>query len=178
LESFLRRRGLTLIINVSILTISDRSAAGKREDLSGPALCKEIENLGWTTVDHGLVSDEKDQIEKYLLTHATSGKVNLILTTGGTGFAPRDVTPEATLSIIEKKASGLVEYIRSESAKINKNAYLSRAEAGICQKSLIINLPGSPKGAVESLQIVAPLIPHALTLLEDQSGDIHQSSSK
>ena len=167
-----------MTINVSILTVSDRSAAGIREDLSGPALCEEINKLGWTLVNHGLVPDEIDQISSFLLKQSSSGEVNLILTTGGTGFAPRDVTPEATLAVIEKKASGLVELIRIESAKINVNAYLSRAEAGICRKTLIINLPGSPKGAVESLMIVAPILPHAITLLDDQSGDIHQSGSR
>jgi len=167
-----------LTIKVSVLTVSDRSASGEREDLSGPALYETVEKLGWTLINHGLVPDERPLISNFLLNASSSGKINLILTTGGTGFAPRDVTPEATLAVIEKKAHGLVELIRSESAKINANAYLSRAEAGICHKTLIINLPGSPKGAVESLLIIAPLIPHAIELLEDQSGDIHQFSSR
>lgn len=166
-----------MTIRVAVLTISDRSASGEREDLSGPALCKSVEDLGWEVIERGLVADEKEMISDFLLKHSTSGKVNLILTTGGTGFAPRDVTPEATLDVLEKKAPGLVEKIRFESAKTNDNAYLSRAEAGVCRKTLIINLPGSPKGAVESLLIVAPILPHALTLLDDLSGDIHQSGS-
>ncbi len=166
------------MIRVSILTVSDRSFAGEREDLSGPALAAAVEKLGWQVVNRGLVPDEKEQIKDMILKQIASKDVNLILTTGGTGFAPRDITPEATLSIIEKKASGLVELIRSESAKINNNAYLSRAEAGICGKTLIINLPGSPKGAVESLMIMASILPHAITLMEDQSGDIHQSPAK
>lgn len=166
------------MIRVSIITVSDRSFAGEREDLSGPALAAAVEKLGWQVVNRGLVPDEKEQIKDMMLKQIVSKDVNLILTTGGTGFAPRDITPEATLSVIEKKASGLVELIRSESAKINNNAYLSRAEAGICGKTLIINLPGSPKGAVESLMIVASILPHAITLLEDQSGDIHQSPAK
>lgn len=163
-------------IQVSVLTVSDRSAAGQRDDLSGPALCNAIAELGWTCVNHAILPDEKDQIADFLIKQCSSGKVNLVLTTGGTGFAPRDVTPEATLVVIEKKAPGLVEKIRFESARINENAYLSRAEAGICQKTLIINLPGNPKGAVESLKIVAPILPHALELLDNQSGDIHQSA--
>jgi len=167
-----------LTISVFILTVSDRSDSGERADLSGPALCEAVEKLGWTLAGHAIVPDEIDQIRSVLRDRSSSGKVNLILTTGGTGFAPRDVTPEATLAVIDKKASGLVELIRIESAKINANAYLSRAEAGICRKTLIINLPGSPKGAVESLLIVSPVIPHAITLLEDQSGDIHQSAAK
>lgn len=164
-----------MTIRVSILTVSDRSAAGEREDISGPALCEAVVKLGWTLVNHDLVPDEMDQIKTYLLKQSSSGEVTLILTTGGTGFAPRDITPEATLAVIEKRASGLVEKMRLESALINENAYLSRAEAGICRKTLIINLPGSPKGAVESLLIVAPILPHAITLLDDQSGDIHQT---
>lgn len=163
-----------MTINVSILTVSDRCSTGEREDLSGPALQDAVCKLGWNVVTHAIVPDEKEQIVAFLQQQASSGGTNLVLTTGGTGFAPRDVTPEATLSVIEKKASGLVDMIRSESSKLTFNAYLSRAEAGICQKTLIINLPGSPKGAVESLLIVAPLLPHAITLLEDQSGDIHQ----
>lgn len=167
---------MTLSINVFILTVSDRSASGERVDLSGPALCQAVEKLGWTITGHTVVPDELTQIKTVLLDQSSSGEINLILTTGGTGFAPRDVTPEATLAVIEKNASGLVELIRSESAKINANAYLSRAQAGICQKTLILNLPGSPKGAVESFLIVAPIIPHAVTLLDDRSGDIHQPS--
>ena len=167
-----------MTISVFILTVSDRSASGEREDLSGPALCEAVEKLGWTLAGHAIVPDEVDQIKSVLLDQSSNRKANLVLSTGGTGFAPRDVTPEATLAVIEKKASGLVELIRSESARINANAYLSRAEAGICRKTLIINLPGSPKGAVESFLIVAPIIPHAITLLEDQSGDIHQSATK
>jgi molybdopterin adenylyltransferase len=163
-------------IRVCILTVSDRSAAKERDDLSGPALVDAVNKLGWSLVSQGLVPDEKDQISSFMRNQIISGEVNLLLTTGGTGFSPRDVTPEATLDIIEKKTPGLVEMIRSESAKTNTNAYLSRSEAGICGNTLIINLPGSPKGAVESLLIIAPLIPHAIALLEDQSGDIHQNA--
>lgn len=166
-----------MTIRVSILTVSDRSAAKEREDLSGPALCDAVVKLGWTLVNHGLVPDETDQIKAFLLEQSSSGDVNLILTTGGTGFSPRDVTPEATLAVVQKRATGLVEKIRFESSRINENAYLSRAEAGICGKTLIINLPGSPKGAVESFLIVAPILPHAITLLDDRSGAIHKPES-
>ncbi|PKO00711.1 MAG: molybdenum cofactor biosynthesis protein [Chloroflexi bacterium HGW-Chloroflexi-4] len=165
-------------IKVIVLTVSDRSSAGLREDLSGPELINTINGLGWTLINHTLLPDEMDQISSFLQKTSSSEVCNLILTTGGTGFSPRDVTPEATLAVINKKALGLVELIRSESAKINAKAYLSRAEAGICKNTLIINLPGSPKGAVESLLIVAPLIPHAIELLVDQSGDVHQIQNK
>ena len=167
-----------MTIKVSILTVSDRSFISEREDLSGPALRDAVIKLGWTLVNHGLVPDEMDQIKTFLLNQSSSGEVNLLLTTGGTGFAPRDVTPEATLSVIEKRASGLVEKMRFESSRINENSYLSRSEAGICNKTLIINLPGSPKGAVESLMMIASILPHAITLLDDQSGDIHKPESQ
>ena len=157
-------------IDVAVLTISDRCYKGERQDLSGPALCHKIQELGWNLVSTTILPDEFDQIKDYLVNQTSSGKVNLILTSGGTGFAPRDITPEATLAVIEKHASGLVECIRSTASKNNPHAYLSRAEAGICNNCLIINLPGSPTGAVESLIIVSDILPHALSLLK-QSHD-------
>ncbi len=161
-------------IRTAILTVSDRSFSGERDDLSGPALQYEIEKLGWSLVSFGLVPDSKEAIEHFLLNHSESGMIDLILTTGGTGFSTRDVTPEATLAVIEKRAPGLVEVIRFESSKITPFSYLSRAEAGIHSSCLIINLPGNPKAAVESLRIIANIIPHAIALLQqnDQS-DIH-----
>ena len=153
------------MINVAVLTISDRSFSGERDDLSGPAICQAAITFGWVVVDQGIVPDEIDQISKYLREQVNSGKVNLILTTGGTGFSPRDVTPEATLAVLEKRTPGLVEKIRSVSSEINPHAILSRAEAGICRQCLIVNLPGSPSGAVESLSIISPVLPHAISLL-------------
>ncbi len=153
-------------INTAVLTVSDRCYKGERQDISGPALCQKVQDLGWNLVSTAVLPDEIDQIKTYLLNQTSSGKVNLILTSGGTGFSPRDVTPEATLSVIDKRASGIVECIRIESSKTNPHAYLSRAEAGIRNTCLIINLPGSPSGAIESLLIVANIIPHALSLLQ------------
>ena len=153
-------------INVAVLTVSDRCYKGERQDLSGPALCQKVQELGWNLVATAIVPDEMDQIKAYLVNQSTSGKVNLILTSGGTGFAPRDITPEATLSVIEKRASGLVERIRNESSKSNPHAFLSRAEAGIRNKCLILNLPGSPSGAVDSLMVISNILPHALALLQ------------
>jgi molybdenum cofactor synthesis domain-containing protein len=165
-----------LTINVAVLTVSDRSYAGEREDLSGPTLCQIIQKLGWNLVTTSIVPDEFDQIKRFMIEQATSGIVNLILTTGGTGFSPRDVTPEATLALIEKRTPGLVEKIRFESSKTNPHAILSRAEAGIYQHCLILNLPGNPTGAVESLLIVVPVIPHALALLQQSSeAENHQT---
>lgn len=167
------------MISVGILTISDRSFSGEREDLSGPALCQVVTNLGWEVVITKILPDDREMIMGFLRDQAFSGKVNLLLTTGGTGFAPRDVTPEATLAVLDKRTPGLVEKIRSESARNNPHAILSRAEAGICRECLIINLPGSPGGAVECLSIVSPVLPHAISLLvaSDQTEN-HQFASK
>ncbi|MEJ5313292.1 MULTISPECIES: molybdopterin adenylyltransferase [Anaerolinea] len=154
-------------IRVSILTISDRSFRGEREDLSGPALVKAIQQLGWNVVQTGLVPDEKEMISNWLIQACDSGKTDLVLTTGGTGFAPRDVTPEATRAILEREAPGIAEAMRQKSLQITPHAMLSRAIAGIRKRTLIINLPGSPKAAVENLQTVAAVIPHAVELLQE-----------
>lgn len=165
-------------ILVAVLTVSDRSSSGEREDLSGPAVCQAVQRLGWSLVTSSVVPDDIEQIKQFLLTQSRSGKVNLILTTGGTGFSPRDVTPEATLEVIEKRTPGLVEKIRLESSMKNPHAILSRAEAGICEKCLIINLPGSPTGAVESFSIISAVLPHAIALLQQSSdGQNHQIAS-
>jgi len=158
-----------MAINVTVLTVSDRSSRGERQDLSGPALCEALQHLGWSLVSSSILPDDFEAIRNFFLSQANSKKVNLLLTTGGTGFSPRDVTPEATLAVITKKASGLVEKIRIESSLQNPNAILSRAEAGICQQMLIVNLPGSPKGAVEALSIIASVLPHAISILENST---------
>lgn len=154
-----------MAIGVTVLTVSDRSFRGEREDLSGPAVCEKIKVYGWALISTAILPDDLDLIKDYLFSESQKSQVNLILTTGGTGFAPRDVTPEATLAILDKRAPGLCEIMRFEAYKNNKNAILSRAEAGLCGNTLIINLPGNPKGAVENLSIIAPLLPHALALV-------------
>jgi molybdopterin adenylyltransferase len=153
------------MIRFGVLTISDRSSQGKREDLSGPALVNEIVQSGWETVIVKIVPDEQDVITRVLQEWVSSSDVDIILTTGGTGFSPRDVTPEATLTVIERPAPGISEAIRAKSFQITPHAMLSRAVAGISGKTLIINLPGSPKGAVESLQVVKSVLAHAVELL-------------
>ncbi|HVP20823.1 MAG TPA: MogA/MoaB family molybdenum cofactor biosynthesis protein [Anaerolineaceae bacterium] len=155
------------MIRVAILTVSDRSSQRERLDVSGPALAAEMLILGWETVKTGIVPDEKDQIQQTLQDWCDDSQVNLILTTGGTGFAPRDVTPEATLAVVEKLAPGLAEAMRAASLKVTPHAMLSRAVAGIRNKTLIVNFPGSPKAAVENLAVIAPVIPHAIELLQD-----------
>lgn len=159
-------------IQTAILTISDRSSRGERPDLSGPALVNYCESRGWSIVEVAVVPDEIDQISAILIDWCNRLSPDIILTTGGTGFAPRDVTPEATLAVIEKAAPGLAEAMRLESLKITPHAMLSRAIAGIRGKTLILNLPGSPKAAIENLGFVFSVLPHAIQLLhEDTSAE-------
>ena len=159
-------------IRFGILTLSDRSARGERPDSSGPALANLIESEGWTVVKQSLLSDEEAAIRDMLIAWADSGEMDVILTTGGTGFSPRDVTPEATRAVIERETPGLAEAMRAASLKITPHAMLSRIVTGIRGKTLILNLPGSPKGAVENLQVAIPVLPHAIQLLkEDPSSE-------
>ena len=156
-----------LVLRVGILTVSDRSSAGLRPDASGPALEGLISTRGWKVVRRLTVADEVPAIKKALVNWAGSGDLDLILTTGGTGFSPRAVTPEATLAVIERAAPGLAEAMRQASLRITPHAMLSRAIAGIRGRTLIINLPGSPRAAVENFAVVAPVLPHAVQLLGD-----------
>lgn len=173
-------------MRVGILTVSDRSFRGERKDLGGPALRRAISE-GWELLAEAdrprvevaataIVPDERSQIAAKLVEWCDEGKLDLILTTGGTGFAPRDVTPEATLDVIERHAPGLAEVIRQESLRITLHAMLSRGVAGIRGRTLIVNLPGSPRGAVESLAVIMPVLPHAVELLrEEPAAEQHHS---
>ncbi len=154
-------------ISVGILTVSDRSASGARPDSSGPALTDYVKDKGWKVRKTAIVPDEKEQIQLTLIDWCEKEPVDLILTTGGTGFAPRDVTPEATQAVIERNAPGLAEVMRAGSLKKTEHAMLSRAMAGIRNNTLIINLPGSPKAAVENLDLIAAVIPHAVELIKE-----------
>jgi molybdopterin adenylyltransferase len=154
-------------IRVAILTVSDRSARGERADASGPALIQAAQEQGWQVVESLVVPDEQPAIEQVLIRWCDSGQVDLALTTGGTGFAPRDVTPEATQSVIQRAAPGLAEAMRQDSLKITPHAMLSRAVAGIRARTLIVNLPGSPKAAVENLRSILAVLPHAVDLLRE-----------
>lgn len=161
-----------MILNVGILTVSDRSAAGKREDLSGPALARAVQEAGWLVNQTALVPDDFQEIVDVLTAWADQGTSSVIFTTGGTGFSPRDITPEATRAVIERDAPGLAEAMRTGSLMITPHAMLSRAVAGIRKKTVIINLPGSPKGALENFRILAPVLHHAVQLLEgDQDAE-------
>ncbi|MEK6754268.1 MAG: MogA/MoaB family molybdenum cofactor biosynthesis protein [Chloroflexota bacterium] len=150
-----------------ILTLSDRSSKGEREDASGPALAHLIRAQGWSVAKQQILPDEESAIRAALTEWADSGDFDIILTTGSTGFAQRDVAPEATRAVIQRDAPGLAETMRAESFKKTPHAMLSRAIAGIRRRTLIVNLPGSPKGAVENLQTILPVLPHAVQLLKD-----------
>jgi molybdenum cofactor synthesis domain-containing protein len=154
-------------LRVAILTVSDRSARGERPDSSGPALAKLIQELGWNVVRQDVLPDDLAMIRESLAAWVDRGDVDVVLTTGGTGFAPRDVTPEATRQVIEREAPGLSEAMRVASGARSPHAMLSRAIAGIRGRVLIINLPGSPKAAVENLQVVVPALEHAVSLLQE-----------
>jgi len=156
-----------MTIRFGILTLSDRASRGEHEDTSGPALAHVIETEGWSVARQSVLPDEETAIREILVNWADSNELDVILTTGGTGFSPRDVTPEATRAVIEREAPGLAEAMRAASLKITPHAMLSRVVAGIRKKTLIINLPGSPKGSVENLQVVLPVLEHAIKLLQE-----------
>lgn len=165
-------------IPVGIITASDKGAKGEREDQSG----KEIENLvkeiNGTVIDYRVLPDDQEVLSKAMIEMIDELGVGLLLTTGGTGFSPRDVTPEATLAVIERGVPGLPEAMRRESFSISTRAMLSRAVAGIRGKCLIVNLPGSPKAVRECLQIILPVLPHALEILRGLGGECAQPIKK
>jgi molybdenum cofactor synthesis domain-containing protein len=152
-------------LRFGVLTVSDRSAAGDRPDASGPALEEAVEAHGHIVSQRGVIPDDLPKIRDTLAAWADAGGCDVILTTGGTGFSPRDVTPEATLAIVERMAPGIPEAMRARSMEITPHAMLSRAVAGIRNNVLILNLPGSPKGALENLEVALPVLEHAVHLL-------------
>ena len=154
-------------MRIGILTVSDRSSRGERPDASGPALREQATELGWQVMRMEIVPDDLAILKETLARWSDAGDLDLILTTGGTGFAPRDVTPEATLAVVDRLAPGLAEAMRAESLKITPHAMLSRAAAGIRGRTLIVNLPGSPKAARENLAVIQTVLPHAVQLLRD-----------
>jgi molybdenum cofactor synthesis domain-containing protein len=156
---------------VGVLTISDKGSQGQRVDTSGDYIVKTFRNLGVEVALYQIVADEEDLISSTLATWADSGNVDLIITTGGTGISPRDVTPEATLSVIDKQLAGIVEMMRTVGYKKTPTAVLSRAVAGTRGKCLIVNLPGSQAAVQEYLHLLLPIVPHAIDTLQGRSGD-------
>jgi molybdenum cofactor synthesis domain-containing protein len=156
-------------VKAAVLTVSDRAARGEREDLSGPAVADRLRKAGWDLDRTGIVSDDQPAIEAELKKWSDEG-IDLILTTGGTGFAPRDRAPEATLAVSERLAPGLPEAMRRAGAEKTPHSFLSRAVAGLRGRTLIVNLPGSPRAAVESLEAVLPALDHAVQLLREDPG--------
>jgi molybdopterin adenylyltransferase len=161
----------TLLMRVAVLTISDSVMKGEREDLSGPAVVAFCRGLGWEITSALHVSDDPANIREQLRAVADSGRVDVLLTTGGTGIGPRDNTPEATEAVADRIVPGLSEEMRRKGLEKTPTAVLSRGTAAIRMKTLIVNLPGSPKGAVESLEAVANLLPHAVKVLHGARHD-------
>lgn len=162
---------VSVIWRAAVLTISDKGAAGLREDTSGPAVCALAEQHGYHVVETAVIPDDFDTIAAKLRALCDEDRADLILTTGGTGFAPRDVTPEATEAVITRKTPGIAEAMRAGSLAITPRAMLSRATAGIRAKALIVNLPGSPKGATENLVFVVDSLSHGIALLKSAEGE-------
>ena len=158
------------MFEIGVLTVSDRGAGGEYEDRSGPLIASIVEQrTPWTIARQAVVPDKLETIAATLEEWVADGMA-LILTTGGTGFAPRDVTPEATRSVIRRETPGIAEALRAESLKVTRHAMLSRGVAGIRDQTLIINLPGSPKAVRENLDVLLPVLPHALELVSDKPG--------
>ncbi len=156
------------MITIAVLTLSDKGSRGERADQSGPLIADIIKDIG--RVDYyDTLPDERELIKKRLLEYA--GKVDLVLTTGGTGLSPRDVTPEATLDVIERQVPGIAEAMRMEGMKKTRRSMLSRAVAGVKGQTLIINLPGSPKAVKENLETILDVLPHAVEKIKGDMGD-------
>jgi molybdenum cofactor synthesis domain-containing protein len=160
-------------IGVAILTVSDKSSAGQREDLGGPAAREALEaaHVQASYVDYRVVPDEEDEIAAVLVGWSDREDVDLVITTGGTGLSPRDVTPQATSRVIEYDVPGIAEAMRAESLRITPAAMLSRGLAGVRNGTLIVNLPGSPKGVRETLAVLVPALPHAIQTLRGSVGE-------
>ena len=159
------------MFKAAVLTVSDRSSRGERPDAGGPLVVEILKNAGYAVTETAIVTDEKGRIEAALRQWCDREPVDLIVTTGGTGFAPRDVTPEATLAVCDRLTPGIPEAMRYASMQVTNRAMLSRAAAGIRKGTLIVNLPGSPKAARENLEAVLPALAHGLEMLSGRPAD-------
>ena len=165
------------MFNAAVLTVSDRCFRGERPDSAGPLVAELLKDAGYRVVQTAIVPDEQPRIEQILREIAGAGSVQLLLTTGGTGFSPRDVTPEATLAVCTRLTPGIPEAMRRASMGVTNRAMLSRAQAGIRHGTLIVNLPGSPKAARENLEAVLPALAHGLEMLSGRPADCAAESS-
>ncbi|MFO7568727.1 MAG: MogA/MoaB family molybdenum cofactor biosynthesis protein [Smithellaceae bacterium] len=159
------------MFRAGIITVSDKGSQGQRQDLSGPAIARMLAGLSIDVTKMLIIPDETDQIASAIIAFADTERLDLVLTTGGTGVSPRDLTPDATLKVIDKELPGLAEAMRQESRKITPHAMISRAVAGIRGQCLIVNLPGSPKGATENLSVILPALKHAIEKIQGDPRD-------
>ena len=165
------------MFTVGILTISDKGAGGERQDKSGATISEILSSMGVRIVSYGIIPDEKELIVEKLVKWADEGELDVVITTGGTGLTPRDVTPEATLTVVDRIVPGFAEAMRAESLKKTPHAMLSRAVVGTRGKCLIINLPGSPKAVRECLEVILPALPHAVETLKGQTDECGTSET-
>ncbi|KAB2953291.1 MogA/MoaB family molybdenum cofactor biosynthesis protein [Heliorestis acidaminivorans] len=159
------------MIRVGIITASDKGSRGEREDRSGQVIAEKIATIKGQVVRYEIVADERDLLAETMRQMADEDSIDLIFTTGGTGFAPRDVTPEATMDVVERLVPGIAEVMRAESLKITPRAMLTRGIAGIRGTALIVNLPGSPKAVAECLDIILSALPHGLAILQGKASE-------
>lgn len=162
------------MITVSILTVSDKGSQGQREDKSSQSIRDVLSHIDACVVNYAIVPDERLLISHKLIEWADNGTTDVIVTTGGTGLSPRDITPEATIDVLDKVAPGFSEAMRAESIKKTPHAVLSRGVSGVRKKTIIINLPGSAKAAKECLEVILPALPHAVETCKGQSSDCGQ----
>ncbi|NLM03488.1 MAG: MogA/MoaB family molybdenum cofactor biosynthesis protein [Clostridiales bacterium] len=155
-----------MTFTIGVITVSDKGAAGERKDASGPLIGDLLKDIGGIVKSYIIVPDERTEIAETIKHMCDVEKLDVIFTTGGTGFSPRDITPEATLDVVDRLAPGISEAIRMNSLSITPKAMLSRAVSGIRKQSLIINLPGSPKGVKESLEVIIPALSHGIGILK------------
>jgi len=159
------------VITGGVITLSDKGSRGEREDISGREVIRMLTDLDIRVADYEIVPDEKEVIKGKLIEYADTRRLDLVVTTGGTGVSPRDLTPDATLEVIERELPGMAEAMRRESLKKTPHAMISRAVAGIRGQTLIINLPGSPKGVQENLAVILPALKHAIEKIKGDESD-------